>query len=85
MSSSSLLKYEIVLHNPTGIYKPGDQVTGHVALKILEDIPLHGESSANLEYSFYSFHPLISPSPQLFPFYGIFIMKTFLFWIQGII
>lgn len=38
-----LLRFEICLNNPTGIYHPGDTLQGHVILKVKEDIPLYGK------------------------------------------
>ena len=36
-------KFEVVLNNPTGIYHPGDTLTGQVELKVQEDIHIHGQ------------------------------------------
>lgn len=37
------LKYDIVLDNPTAIYRPGDVLRGRVAIKTQQDLPLDGE------------------------------------------
>ena len=38
-----VLRFEVHLNNPTGIYHPGDVVSGQVSLKVAKDIPIYGK------------------------------------------
>ena len=39
-----IIRFDITLSNPNGIYHPGDVLTGQVSLKAREDIPIHGKT-----------------------------------------
>ena len=41
---SKIIRFDITLSNPNGIYHPGDVLTGQVSLKAREDIPIHGKT-----------------------------------------
>lgn len=39
----NLLKFDVNLNNPTGIYHPGDTLSGQVIIKVKDEIPLYGK------------------------------------------
>ena len=41
--TNKLLRFEVSLDNPIGIYQPGDLLQGRVSVKAAEDIPVHGK------------------------------------------
>ena len=40
---SKIIKFDVTLNNPTGIYHPGDVLSGTVSVKVREDIPCNGK------------------------------------------
>ena len=38
-----LRRFDVLLDNPTGIYSPGDVLSGQVIVSTAEEIPVHGE------------------------------------------
>ena len=63
--TSKLLKFEVGLDNPIGIYQPGDVLQGRVSVKAAEDIPVHGQ--------YISYFPYFSSCLLYFPSYFPFI------------
>lgn len=47
-----VMRFDITLGNPNGIYHPGDILAGQVSLKAREDIPIHGKFIMWLSRSF---------------------------------
>ncbi len=48
-----VLRFEVHLNNPTGIYHPGDVVSGQVSLKVAKDIPIYGKFKDTLNNMFF--------------------------------
>ena len=45
---SKILKFDVTLNHPTGIYHPGDPLSGTINLKIRDDIPCYGKCRFSL-------------------------------------
>lgn len=47
---SKVIKFDVNLSNPTGIYRPGDVLSGTVSIKVREDIHVNGTSKYQYFY-----------------------------------
>ncbi len=59
LGMGKVVRFDITLGNPTGIYHPGDILAGQVSLKAREDIPVHGECADGTEAGFAAGRPAL--------------------------
>lgn len=84
MSGSSdppLIDYDLILDNPTGIYHPGDQLSGRVVIKIQDDIPLYGVQLWILGQSDVSWSDKPDGRRKLFD-YEVYMQDCLILWGQ---